>query len=228
MVIAIANASRASSSAARPRSSDSSRGAGGARLWVRRVCSRSKPCRELSGRPRRALREQFHRERLAVPGIDRSYLQAFQDREAGSRGRGIIHQGIEGRPFRVLKEIAAEQLAGGSQNAYGPLGMPRQTDDLRLEAVLREVVSIIEENVGRESLGLPKPREERDQGADEDVRFLSVHEHIPAFGHAGIVTVHRDPGSESGAEVGRVPDMVEVPMREQHELERTRRAAGAF
>jgi len=106
--------------------------------------------------------------------------------------------------------------------------MPRQTDDFGLKAVSREIVSIIEENVGCESLGCPKPREDRDEGSDEDVWFLSVHEHVSAFGHARIVTVHGYLGSESRAEVSCVPDMVKVPMREKDELERAWHAAGAF
>ena len=106
--------------------------------------------------------------------------------------------------------------------------MPRQTDHFGLKAVLRKVVSIIEENVGYESVGCPKPHEDRDEGSDENVRFLSVHEHVSAFGHARIVTVHSYPGSERSAEVGCVPDMVKVPMREKDELERAWHAAGAF
>jgi hypothetical protein len=58
--------------------------------------------------------------------------------------------------------------------------------------------------------------------------FFSVHEHVSAFGHAGIVTVHSYVGSKNRADVGCVPDMVKVPMRENDELERPWHAAGAF
>ena len=107
-----------------------------------------------------------------MPGIGRSYLQTFQLRGTGVRGCGIVNKGIEGRLFRVLKEIAAEQLAIGGQDSYGPFGMPRQTDDPGLKTVLREVVSIIKENVGCESLGCPKTREDREEGSDEMLGFV--------------------------------------------------------
>ena len=106
--------------------------------------------------------------------------------------------------------------------------MPGQSDDFGLKADLRKVVSIIEKDVGYESLGCPKPAEDREQGSDQDVWFPPVDEHVPAFGHARIVAVHGYPGSESRAEVSCVPDMVKVPVRENDELERAWHAACTF
>ena len=70
------------------------------------------------------LLEQLHHERRAVPGINRFNLQPFQASDADRRGRGIVYQRIECRPFRVLEEIAAEQPAGAVKTPTDPLECP--------------------------------------------------------------------------------------------------------
>ena len=119
-----------------------------------------------------------------MPRVDRAHIQAFEVRDTGVCGYGIIHEGVEGWPSCVLKEITAEQFPACGQDAYGLPGMPRQGDYFGLEAVLREVVSVVEEDIGGESLGGSKSREDREEASDEYVRLLSVHEHVSAFGHA--------------------------------------------
>ena len=81
------------------------------------------------------------------------------------------------------------------------------------------IPSYLQEKIGRESLGRAEPREDRDQRSDQDVRPLTVDEHIPTFGHTGVIPVQRDPGPDTRAQVGRVPDMVEVSVCENNELE---------
>jgi hypothetical protein len=78
-----------------------------------------------------------------VAGIHRRYRPSVQLREAGLRGCGIVDQGIERRPFGVLEEIAAEQLAARGQDADGAPGMPGQADDFRPKAVWGEVASLV-------------------------------------------------------------------------------------
>ena len=104
-----------------------------------------------------ALLEQLHRERLAMPRIERANFQPFQASDAGRRGRRVIHNGIDRRPFRILKEIAAEQLAIGGQDANRSPGMSRERKDRGLKPILSQVVPIRKEKVGREPLGPPNP-----------------------------------------------------------------------
>ena len=122
-------------------------------------------------------------------------------------------------PFVFSKRSPQNNSPVGGQDANRSPGMSRQRKDRGLKPVLSQVVPIRQVKVGREPLGHAEPREERDQRSDQEVRPLPVDEHVTAFGHAGVIPVHRDPGPETRAQVGRVPDMVEIPVRENDELE---------
>ena len=53
-----------------------------------------------------------------MPRVDRAHIQAFEVRDTGVCGFGIIHEGVEGWPSCVLKESTAEQFPACGQDAY--------------------------------------------------------------------------------------------------------------
>jgi hypothetical protein len=57
---------------------------------------------------RRVPAEKLDREGLPVARIDPCHLQQCHLRDAGLRGSGIVDQGVDGRRFRILEQVAAE------------------------------------------------------------------------------------------------------------------------
>jgi hypothetical protein len=53
-----------------------------------------------------------------MPGVNGIYFQAFQPLDTGIRNRQVVHDGIEHWLIRVFEQIAAKQIATGSQDSY--------------------------------------------------------------------------------------------------------------
>jgi hypothetical protein len=154
-----------------------------------------------------------------VPRVRGLHLQALQPLEAGLPRRPVVDNRVQDRPALVQQQVAAEQGAFCGQDRYRPLGMPRNVNHLRVEAVLTEIVSVLKVQVGAASLRFAKPEEDRGHSSDEEVAALSVPEDVASFEHPGIVAVHGDPGAEPAVQIGGIARMVEIPVCEDDELQ---------
>jgi len=160
--------------------------------------------------------------------IYRSYSHTYQFQDTCLGCCKVIGKRIKSWFVRVFKQVTTEETVIGCQDSDGSFGMPWNGDDSSLNTVFREVVPIFDKKIRRESFRPSKSGEDRNQHPDEEVRFISVHEHISVFDHAQIVVVHGDLAAKPIAEIGSIPGMIEVSMGQNDELEKARLAASVL
>lgn len=169
-----------------------------------------------------------HGERWAMPRIDSPDVEGMEPSHTCGGRLEIVHEGIETWPFGVLKQVATKQVAIGGEESDRAKGMTRKVNDLGMKSEGGKIKPVLEGDVWSEALGLAKGIQEGEQCSYEKVRFLSTHEHITTLSHAEIIRMHRDLGVKNRADVGGVPDMIEVAMCQNHKVERIPSAPGAL
>ncbi len=92
--------------------------------------------------------------------VDGTHFQTLQSLETGLRRRPVVDDVVQNRSAFVLQQIATEQRAVGCQYGYGALGVSVNVKDFGVEALFGEIFSLIDIQIGAESLRLAKPEEE--------------------------------------------------------------------
>ena len=73
-------------------------------------------------------------------------------------GGQVINDIAQGRLAHVRQQVAAEQVAGGGQDADRAFGVPGDGEHAGGEAVGQEVVPVLQQQVRREAVRLAKAR----------------------------------------------------------------------
>ena len=84
--------------------------------------------------------------------------------------------------------------------------------DFGIESIFREIVSVLDKQIGLKPVRFAKSEEDWSDFSDEDPICFSVTEHISAFSHSGIVFMHCDLCTELFTEKGGIADVVKIPM----------------
>jgi len=115
--------------------------------------------------------------------------------------RRVVDDRVEFRSFRIGKQIATEEVSAARKNPNGAFRVPREVEHSGFETILSEVVSLIQGDIGSESL---YPEEEVHDLPHDETSSLPVPEHVPALDHSGIVAVHRYSCAEPPTEIGAI------------------------
>ena len=106
--------------------------------------------------------------------------------------------------------------------------MARDREDRRVKSVFREIVTILDKEVGDEPFRFSESEKDRGNHFHETIALLSIPEHVSVFSHSDIVTVHSYLCPELRTQICAVARMVEITVGQDDEVKIPGLAAGAL
>lgn len=98
-----------------------------------------------------------------MPGVNRLDRQTIEFLQAGMRSHAVVHDRIQSGSVGIGKQIAAEKVSTGGQDADRSFGVPWNAHYCGAESEFRQIESVLDQDIRGKSVCLVESEEDRDQ-----------------------------------------------------------------